>query len=191
MFIEHILSYIGVNNYLVEIVSEGEFARSNIAYFFEKGYDGIVFTPDGQHPKAKNHVIIRNNVVPLMKTYRVPMEFDCLSLDMNGNDYWILDEILKYYKPSLIVCEFNCSREACETIQYSENHKWQGDDYFGFSFAAGKQLAEKHGYYIVFQNDDLNLYLVRKEFVEGEIKSCSYNKNYWFPHNSSGIWERV
>lgn len=185
------MSYVGVNQYLVEILGEGEHERSNLVYFFERGYKGIIISPDSTHPFAKNHDVLQSNIVPLLKTYKVPKQFDCLSIDLNGNDYWILEQVLQHFRPSLIVCEFNCSREACETIQYSDNHKWQGDDYFGFSFAAGKQLAEKHGYYIVFQNDDLNLYMIANELIEGDIQTCSFNKHYWFAHNANGIWQRV
>jgi len=185
------LSYIAVNQYLLEILGEGEHERSNLIYFFEKGYKGLIISPDSTHPFAKKHDAIKSNIVPLLKTYQVPKKFDCLSIDLNGNDYWVLDQVLQHFRPSLIVCEFNCSREGCETIQYSETHKWKGDDYFGFSFLAGKLLAKKYDYQIVFQNDDLNLYMIANELIEGEIQTCGYTKHYWFPHNETGIWERI
>lgn len=173
------------------MLGEGESERSNVAYFFERGYNGVIISPDSTHRFAKNHTALRSNINPLLKLYGCPKNFDCLSIDLNGNDYWILNEILKNYRPSLIVVEFNPSREGSETIAYNDNHKWAGDDYYGFSFEAGVKLAENYGYVIVFQNDDLNLYMIAKELVNGEIQLCSFNKHYWFNHNSNGIWEKV
>lgn len=82
---------------------------------------------------------------------------------------YIIDEILSHqYKPSLIVAEFNpiFAHNESKVIEYNPNHTWMNNDYYGFSFLAGIKMAEKHGYVCVHQNDNLNMYFVRKEFVD-------------------------
>ena len=192
-FIEYILSYIGEDNYMVELLSEGERYFSNIRYFADKPeYTGLIISPDDPDPKSKNHRIIRENVIPILRTYQCPKRFDALSIDLNGNDYWVLDEVLTHYRPRLVVAEFNCSKEGAVSIQYDSNFKWAEDDFYGFSFEAGKKLAEKHGYYIVFQNDDINLYMVEKTYVEPEgLPEVTYNQKICFKHNPNGVWINV
>lgn len=147
---------------------------------------------DSPSPKAKNHWVIKENIIPILKTYKCPKTFDALSIDLNGNDYWVLDEMLAQFRPKLIIAEFNPSKEGAVAIQYNSDFLWKEDDYYGFSFEAGKKLAEKHGYYIIFQNDELNLYMVAKELVEPDgIPECKYEKRISFAHNPNGVWINV
>ena len=177
---------------MVELLDYGEHHFSNFNYLLTaKEYAGIIISPDSESPYAKKHSIILENIIPLMRTYRVPDIFDALSIDLNGNDYWILEKVLSHYRPNLIVAEFNASRAASETIEYNSSFRWGSDDYYGFSFAAAKKLAEKFGYHIIFQNDELNLYMVAKEHIEGLVPECSFTQKNYHPHNPNGIWISV
>lgn len=177
---------------MVELLDYGEQYFSNFDYLLRvKSYYGIIISPDSESPFAKNHNIIRENIIPLMRTYRVPNIFDALSIDLNGNDYWILEKVLANYRPNLIIAEFNASRVGADTIQYSSSFRWGKDDYYGFSFGAAKKLAKKFGYQIIFQNDELNLYMVAKEHIEGEIPECSFTQKNHHPHNPKGNWVSV
>lgn len=177
---------------MVELLDYGEHHFSNFDYLLNKGYSGIIISPDSPSKNAKNHAIIQENIIPLMRTYKVPPMFDALSIDLNGNDYWVLEKVLEEYRPNLIIAEYNASRTEPETIKYSSYFKWNNDDYYGFSFAAAKKLAEKFGYYIIFQNDELNLYMVAREYVEPEgIIEVTSEKKIFFPHNPNGEWVYV
>jgi hypothetical protein len=66
------------------------------------------------------------------------------------------------------------------------------DDYYGFSFEAGKKLAEKYGYNVIFQNDNINLYMVAQEYVDMDgVPDVKYEKKISFPHNPHGKWVNV
>lgn len=39
--------------------------------------------------------IIRENIIDLLDKNTIPKEIDVLSVDIDGNDYWILEEIMK------------------------------------------------------------------------------------------------
>lgn len=177
---------------MVELLDYGEQYFSNFDYLLRaKSYNGIIISPDSESPFAKNHSIIRENIIPLMRTYKVPDVFDALSIDLNGNDYWVLDKVLENYRPNLIVAEFNASRGKSETIEYNSSFRWGNDDYYGFSFNAAKKLAEKYGYCVIFQNDELNLYMVAKEHIEGKILECSFTQKNYHAHNPNGVWVEV
>lgn len=201
-FISYILSYIGQDNFLVEILGKGETDYSNFKYFLEKGYMGILLVQDNPDANSRkhwnltkkvfNHLVIKHNVKPILKTYECPETFDALSIDLNGNDYWVLEEILANFRPRLIIAEFNPSKEGAVAIKYEAMFKWMKDDYYGFSFEAGKKLAEKYGYNVIFQNDNINLYMVAQEYVDMDgVPEVKYENKVSFPHNPYGEWVNV
>jgi hypothetical protein len=148
-YIDYILKELPTENFIVEIGAGDGYHLSNTRYFIENGYDSILIDADNQgNAEVKMHRIIKENVNAILSTYNCPTKFDFLSIDTDGNDYWILDELLTKYSPSFIVAEFNASvqKDKSVSIKYDSNFIWQGDDYYGFSLEAGKKLAEKHGY---------------------------------------------
>ena len=99
----------------------------------------------------------------------MPFEFDLLSIDLDGNDYWILDRVLSGgYKPRVIISEYNSEHpmNECKTIEYDPNFVFQpNEDYYGYTYGAGLKLADKHGYTIIGQTSDLNLYYLRNDLL--------------------------
>lgn len=51
--------------------------------------------------------IKKENIVDIFKQNQVPLRFDLLSVDIDGNDYWVLKEILSDYQPRVIIVEYN------------------------------------------------------------------------------------
>ena len=46
------------------------------------------------------------NVESVFEKAQVPMEFGILSIDIDGNDYWVW-EALEHYRPAVVVIEYN------------------------------------------------------------------------------------
>lgn len=113
---------------------------------------------------------------------------EVLSIDIDGNDYHILFEILRWLSPTVIVAEFNAHYTDARTIKYEPEFEWQRDTYYGFTFDAGVKLADKFGYKVVFQNDNLNMYLVRKHLVEVSIPTITVEKINAFPESNRPDW---
>lgn len=113
---------------------------------------------------------------------------EVLSIDIDGNDYHILSEILRWLAPTVIVAEFNAHYEDARTIKYDPEFEWQRDTYYGFTFEAGIKLADKWGYKVVFQNDNLNMYFVRKHLVEVSIPAITVEKINAFPETNRTDW---
>ena len=194
-YIDYILKELPTENFIVEIGAGDGFHLSNTRYFIENGYNAILIDADNQgNEEVKQHRIIKENVNAILSTYNCPTKFDFLSIDTDGNDFWILDELLTKYSPSLIVAEFNASieKDKSVSIKYDSNFSWQGDDYYGFSFEAGKKLAEKHGYTIVFLNNNMNIFLLKNEFIEGvDIPEYTYEVSDYFRASGRQDWVEI
>lgn len=193
-YIQYILSNISANKFLVDLGAWDGYHLSNSKYFIDThGYKSLLIDGDNHgNENVKQHFIDKDNICGLLKNYGCPKYFDFLNIDLDGNDLYILDSILSNYKPALICAEFNPIWEpgVTKVIAYNPHHTWNNDDYYGFSFEAGKQLASKHGYKVVFSNDNLNMYFVRAElFNDTNIEiPVTYQKTNYHPHNSTGEW---
>lgn len=112
-----------------------------------------------------------------------------ISIDIDGNDYWILDKQIPYYEPAIIIAEFNPAFTDSRTIKYNPDQVWAGDDYYGFSFDAGVKLAEKHGYKVIFQIADMNMLMVRKDLIEGlYVPPVTFKKSDYFKMSERTDW---
>jgi hypothetical protein len=190
-YIEYILRNLpSKGNHLVEIGAWDGHHLSNTRYFIQKGFTALLIDGDNRgNEEVKQHLVTRDNVLELLGTYNTPTEFDFLCIDIDGNDLYIIDRILSKYKPSLIVAEYNPIWGPTESkvIEYDENHSWNNDDYYGFSFLAGIRMAERNGYACVFENDSLNMYFVRKDMLEA-VPTVTYKQMNYHPSSSKKSW---
>jgi hypothetical protein len=172
-YLTHILENITIENkHVVDLGAWDGFHFSNTRHFIENGYTSCMVDGDNRgNNEVYQEMITKENVNSILKTLKTPLKFDLLSIDLDGNDYHILEEILKIYRPSVIISEFNpiFAENEAYTIKYNPNHFWQNNDYYGFSFAAGIKLAEKNDYSCIFQNSNLNMYFVCNEVLSKSI----------------------
>ena len=95
-----------------------------------------------------------------------------LSIDIDGNDYWILSEILKkQIFPEIIILEYNSSfLHNSITVPYIENF----DDYtfierqcyFGASLTAFEKLLSKNGYSLIKCIAGVNAIFVNQGIID-------------------------
>src|SRR5688572_14472526 len=52
---------------------------------------------------------------------------NAISIDVDGNDYWILQKLLTEREPDVIIAEFNAMYTDSRTIKYNPDHVWAGD----------------------------------------------------------------
>jgi hypothetical protein len=190
---EYILNTIGDGLFACELgVSEG-FTILTEKYFVDKGYKILAIDADANMTEVKHHRIIQANILPLLKTYRCPKNYDLLKIDLSGNDFYILNDILKNFTPRLIMAAFNPSIDSGKSVSiaYNENFVWANDNYYGFSFEAGKKLALKNGYTIVL-NYDNTIYMVKNDYLYGvEIPEINYEVKNIFGLTSTAYWVEV
>jgi hypothetical protein len=195
--IEYILTNIGTNKYLVDLGAKDGYSLSNTRYFVENGYECLMIDSDseaGETKEVKKHKLFSGNVIPLLKTYKCPKVFDMLDIDLDGTDYWILKNVLENYSPLLILAEFNASipMGRSVTIPNESEFEWSGDNFFGFSFSAGQKLAEEFGYTIVHQENNMNLFMVKNEYLANvEIPEVKYEEVHYFKEDGRNDWVEV
>ncbi len=100
-------------------------------------------------------------------------KIDVMSIDIDGDDYYILESLEKY-KPRLIIIEYN------PTIPPHLDIIQKPDQYFGSSALAITKLAEKKGYKLV-EIVGTNCF-----FIQNEDYNKIYDREYsiydFFPH---------
>lgn len=180
-------------NFVIELGAGDGYHLSNSRYFINKGWKHLLIDADNRgNSEIKQHKITKENINQLLKKYKCPKKIDLLSIDLDGNDYWILEEILKEHKPNLIIAEFNAAFTDSRSIKYEPEFTWNGDDYFGFTFLAGEKLAQKFGYTICLQHADMNLFMLRNDlFKDNLMGNKQYNKSNYFEKSIRNDWEII
>jgi len=151
--IDFILGEIGETNcYFVDLGASDGDNYSNTRHLKERGWDGLMVdkNPQGNGAVLRHH-ITKDNICGFLSLEGAPGAFDVLSIDIDGNDYWVLREVLLSFRPRLIIAEFNAHQAhgLSKAIAYNADHEYTRDDYFGFTFDAGVKLAAEFGYAVV------------------------------------------
>lgn len=97
----------------------------------------------------------------------VPAEPDLLSIDVDGNDYWIWAAV-EGYRPRVVVVEYNASLDpaAPVAIPHDDDHCWDGTDFFGASVGALRFPAAQKGYRLVHTDSvGVNAFFVRADLA--------------------------
>lgn len=165
--LKYIFDNIGTTNkYLVDIGAWDGKHLSNTRLFMGNGWNGLLI--DGKDfPGIYKAFVTQENIIQILQDNNVPKEFDLLSIDIDGNDYWILKKVLDKYSPRVIVSEFNSEHPLNEskTIEYDPNFVFVPSDYYGYTYGAGVKLAKEYGYTIIYQQSNLNLFYLRNDLV--------------------------
>lgn len=92
-----------------------------------------------------------------------------LSIDVDGNDYWLWKAVTATVPP-VVMIEYNGKFPPPLSVvqRYQNDHVWAGTDAFGASLAAMVKLGNEKGYELVGCNiTGSNAFFVRKELVAG------------------------
>lgn len=118
---------------------------------------------------AVESFITKENINKIISEYTKIVDIGILSVDIDGNDYWIWKEI-DCIKPRIVICEYNSAfgKDKKVTVPYKEDfvrrNEHFSDLYFGASLAAFCELAEEKGYdFIGTTSAGVNAYFVRKD----------------------------
>lgn len=184
IILEYLWNCVGNTKKLCEVVDIGagdSFILSNVRHLLNTGrFHSVFYEKDRGYP------------IDLSNCCERKTKANIISIDIDGNDYWILDKMLPHYKPEIVVAEFNAMYTDSRTIAYNPDHVWAGDSYYGFTFEAGKKLAEKHGYKVIFQLADMNMFMVRTDLIEGlTFPEVTYKQNDFFKLSDRTDWVTV
>jgi hypothetical protein len=117
----------------------------------------------------RKEFITKDNIIDLFKKYNVPSNINLLSVDIDFNDYYVLNEILNNYTCDIIICEYNATHLPAEDkiVIYDKNARWNGTNYFGASLLALDKLSVKFNYSLVYcDNNGVNCYFIKNSILK-------------------------
>lgn len=184
--LEAIFMQIGATHkYFVEF-GAGHGGECNTAYLARRGgWTGLLMdaveSPGESGVKVHREFITAENINALFEKYKVPSSFDLLSIDLDGNDYWVWRSMAFSYRPRVIVIEYNASIPPGESrvIEYDPNFSWNGSDYYGASLSALEKLGRSKGYSLIYcESSGVNAFFVEDSLVEGHFMRREVSEVY-------------
>lgn len=154
--------------------------EGNTIYLGKKSWNCLWMDGNGDGKHIKKEFITAENINSLLKKYKVPKEFDLLSIDIDYNDYWVWKAI-NGYSPRVVVIEYNSSFSPLEskTVKYNPKAVWDGTSYFGASLLALAKLGKSKGYTLVCcESRGVNAFFVRNDLIGNNFVLKSIEETY-------------
>lgn len=164
----------------------GNGLENNTYYLLLKGYQGVWVDGDTQNidfiraqlggldfPALQVHqrfVDLSNieSIVGETVAFLGTREPDFFSLDIDGNDRWVVEKALLHFEPKVLCVEYNAKfpPPLAVSIPYNATHCWAGDDYHGASLQAFCDCLP--GYQLVCCDlCGVNAFFVRQDLTAG------------------------
>lgn len=188
--IEVIFDRIGTTDRFFVEFGVGDATECNTARLLDLGWKGLMMDASAEtlNPRAtvRREFLTADNANAVFAKHGVPREFDLLSIDVDGNDYWIWRSL--DHRPRVVVIEYNAHvpPDEAKTISYEPDFKWSGTDYFGASLLAVVRLGESKGYTLVHcERAGVNAFFVRTDvardhFVKRPVAEIYRPPNYGY-----------
>ncbi len=173
--------------------------ESNCHYLLFKGWTGLWIEGSASYVKeihnrfrpvisngqlkVKNAFITRDNINELFTSENFTGEIDLLSIDIDGNDYYVWKAI-NVIKPRVVVIEYNGKfpPDLDWKQAYNSKHIWDGSDWHGASLKAYELLGRELGYQLVGTGiNGVNAFFVRQDLAEDKFITPATAENLYNP----------
>ncbi len=134
--------------FFVEIGCLADHKFSNTKWLHDKGWKGVWFDIDAREGVIGAKVTA-DNINNLLKENKVPKNLDLMSIDIDGNDYYVFEAMT--HTPKVLIIEYNSHKEDGH-MERNDDYEWKGGWAFGSSKKDMVGLAEKKGYKLVAEN---------------------------------------
>lgn len=174
----------------IDIGAGDGYRLSNVRDLIERhGATGLMIDGDNHgNAEVVQAWITKENIVELCKDHPNP---DFLSIDIDGNDYHVLEAYLGSYSPNVIMAEINPRfRNAQDSyvVPYDPSRTWNNDDHFGMSFGAFRKLMAWRGY-IVVHMEGINAVAMRDYYVTEDTPiHIDYRHQHGHKANTTAPW---
>ncbi len=152
--IARIFECIGATNrHFVEFGAwDGQYWSNTANLRLHGGWTGLLIDGDAERLReglVQPGIITPENVNEVFARHGVPHDFDLLSVDIDGNEYWVWQALR--YRPRVVVIEYNIffGPDVARTIAYRRDHVWDETSYHGASLAALRKLGRSKGYSLI------------------------------------------
>ena len=118
-----------------------------------------------------NVFVTKKNINQILKRKNIDKEVDLLSIDIDGNDFWIWKEI-NIIKPRIVIIEYNSffGPNKSATIKYDPNFNWDHKNnrsYYGASLKALENLGKKKKYSLIgVDQNGVNAFFIRNDIAK-------------------------
>lgn len=125
--------------------------------------------------------ITREKINELIQMHGLDGDIDLLSIDIDGNDYWIWDAI-HVCRPRVVIVEYNSlfGADLAVTVPYREDFfsKKYGKGYHGASLQALTHLAARKGYRLVaVEPRGVNAFFLRNDMAP-HVPACDARASF-------------
>ena len=188
--LEELFSRLGTTDRSYVEFGCGDGLQCNTTQLRRRGWRGLlmdgVAAPAAPDAEIHAHWITAENIEALLDQHGVPREPDLLSIDVDGNDWWIWRAIGR--RPRVVVVEYNANLAADRalTMPYDPQHRWDGSDFYGASLLALARLGQQKGYTLVYCTQaGVNAFFVRDDLLPEatprvEPQALYRPPNYWY-----------
>lgn len=140
------------------------------------------------HPnkvKIISSFVTRENINSIFDENDLYKEIDLLSIDIDGNDYWIWDAIERI-EPRVVIIEYNSifGTSASRTVKYNPIFKSLKEHssgwYYGASISALNKLAKRKGYTLVAcDSSGVNAFFIKNEVMNSIFKELTVDEAFY------------
>ena len=188
--IQHLINTIDINEHTFIEFGVEDFSESNCRFLLMKdNWSGFVI--DGSTENIRNlrssyyywmhdlnsvdSFITKENINHLLSKSGFSNDLGILSIDLDGNDYHIL-EAIEGFTPRILICEYNALFGPTRSISvpydpaFVRGGAHYSHVYYGASLGAMKHVAERKGYALVGTNSaGTNAFFARNDLLNDKI----------------------
>jgi hypothetical protein len=197
--IQRLINIVGIKNRTFIEFGVQDFSESNCRYLLMKdNWSGFVIDGSSEQIKrlkasdyywrydlnAERAFITRENINALLAKSGFGSELGILSIDIDGNDYWVWEAIVGF-APALTILEYNSrfGPDRAVTVPYDENfvrtNAHYSAIYYGASLAALCLLGKRKGYAFVGCNSaGNNAFFVRRDLMPEGMPELTAKDGY-------------
>jgi len=168
------------SRFAVDIGAGDGVRGSNTYALFRRGWHGLGIEGDERRARrlarayrnfleveSLHALAMPSNVIELLREHGVPHDFGVLSLDIDSYDYFVLDSVLRGFRPRVVVTEINekIPPPVRFVVRYNPDFRLQ-HHFFGYSIASLEELCERHSYALLALEYN-NAFIAPRELTRG------------------------
>ena len=197
--IQFLLSRVTVKNKLFVEFGVGDYSEANTRFLaLHDRWSGLVLEGNARDVTrlkrdptfwryditAVSAFITRENIDDLLAANGMTGEIGLLSIDVDGNDYWIF-EAISVVRPAIVIIEYNhrFGPDRAVTVPYDpafrRDRAHYSHIYYGASLRALCLLADRKGYaFVGCESFGVNAFFVRRDVMTDRVREVSVEAGY-------------
>ena len=197
--VQFLLSRVAVENKLFVEFGVGDYSEANTRFLaLHDQWSGLVIEGNSRDVTRLRRdptfwrfditvvsaFVTRENINDLLADNGMTGALGLLSIDVDGNDYWIF-EAISVVQPAIVIIEYNhrFGPDRAVTVPYdpafSRDRAHHSHIYYGASLRALCLLADRKGYaFVGCESFGVNAFFVRRDLMTGRLREVSIEEGY-------------